>query len=174
MRHLCLRGSGWNWPYCCMAGSCQDICRYLSHLLSLVLLGGPCAWVYTSVPRPLISASDPSAPFQQQTWAGSRDWQSCSKWSSWLDPQYSHPPAFIISTAVTFPSLQFRCPSPRLALCRKHISSPSQQSFPSQIFTLRFLCTSHGPKGGSNEQKAGNSLLFCSSCSSVGEHLFIF
>lgn len=162
MRHLC--------PYCCMAGSCQDICRSVSP----VLLGGPCAWVYTSVPWPLISASDPYAPFQQQTWAGSRDWRSCSKWSSWLDPQYSHPPAFIISTAVAFPSLHCRCPSPRLALCRKHVTSFSQQSFPPQIFTLHFLCVRHGPKGGSNEQKAGNSLLFWGSCSSVGEHLFIF
>lgn len=85
-----------------------------------------------------------------------------------------NPPAFVISTAVGFPSLPCRCPYPHLALCRKHVTSFSQQSFPSQIFTLHFLCARHGPNGGSNEQKAGNSLLFGGLCSSVGEHLFIF
>ena len=107
------------------------------------------------------------------SWAGSRDMQSCSKRSSWLDSQCSHPPAFKLSTAVAFLSLLHRCPSLCLALCINHITLFSQQSFPSQIFILHFLCAKGiQSKGCSNEQKAGNPLSLWASCSLAGEHLF--
>lgn len=114
-----------------------------SHLLPLVLLvrvrgGGPRSWVYTSAPRPLIAASASSSPSQHPGQAAGTCHPAPNGALGWT--QCSHPPAFKLPTAVAFLSLLHRCPSLCLALCMNHVTSFSQQSFPSQIFILHFLC----------------------------------